>query len=102
MSTSAQVREILESKDFKELSSKKNSISIALTIFELVIYFGFISLIAFNKPFLSTKLVGAITVGIPIGVATILLSWVLTGIYIRWANQKYDTLVKQVKERIGG
>ena len=94
--------EILEDSDFKSLSSQKNTISVILTVLELVLYFGFIALIAFNKPFLSQKLSGAITIGIPIAVGTIILSWVLTGIYIRWANNTYDVLVKKVKEKIGG
>ena len=94
--------EILNDEDFRSLSSQKNTISVILTILELVLYFGFIALIAFNKPFLATKISGAISIGIPIAVATIFLSWVLTGIYIYWANSKYDVLVKKVKEKIGG
>jgi len=96
------IHEVLEDSDFKTLSSQKKTISIVLTIAELVLYFGFIALIAFNKPFLAQKFSGAITVGIPIAVGTIVLSWVLTGIYIRWANTKYDVLVKKVREKIGG
>jgi uncharacterized membrane protein (DUF485 family) len=96
------IHEVLEDSDFKTLSSQKKTISIILTILELVLYFGFIALIAFNKPFLAQKFSGAITVGIPIAVGTIVLSWVLTGIYIRWANTKYDVLVKKVREKIGG
>ena len=94
--------EILNDEDFRSLSSQKNTISVILTILELVLYFGFIALIAFNKPFLASKISGAISIGIPIAVATIFLSWVLTGIYIYWANNKYDVLVKKVKEKIGG
>ncbi|MCJ7483036.1 MAG: DUF485 domain-containing protein [Thermodesulfovibrionales bacterium] len=94
--------EILNDEDFRSLSSQKNAISVILTILELVLYFGFIALIAFNKPFLASKISGAISIGIPIAVATIFLSWVLTGIYIYWANSKYDVLVKKVKEKIGG
>ncbi len=96
------IEEILNDDDFKSLSSQKNAISIILTILELVLYFGFIALIAFNKPFLATKISGAINIGIPIAVGTIILSWVLTGIYIRWANAKYDVLVKKVREKVGG
>jgi uncharacterized membrane protein (DUF485 family) len=96
--------EILDDPDFKSLSSQKNTISIILTILELVLYFGFIALIAFNKPYLAQKLSegGAATKGIPIAVGVIILSWVLTGIYIWWANAKYDVLVKKVREKIGG
>ena len=102
MSKKMSTQEILDDKDFQSLSSQKLSISIILTILELVLYFGFIALIAFNKPFLSQKLSGAITIGIPIAVGTIILSWIFTGIYIRWANNTYDVLVKKVKEKIGG
>jgi uncharacterized membrane protein (DUF485 family) len=102
MSKKMSTQEILDDKDFQSLSSQKLTISTILTILELVLYFGFIALIAFNKPFLSQKLSGAITVGIPIAVGTIVLSWIFTGIYIRWANNTYDVLVKKVKEKIGG
>ena len=96
--------DILNDADFKALSSQKNTISIILTILELVVYFGFVGLIAYNKPFLAQKLSegGAATIGIPIAVGTIVLSWVFTGIYIWWANAKYDVLVKKVKEKVGG
>ena len=99
----ASKKQILEDPEFKKLVSQKNTISWVLTILELALYFGFISLIAFNKPFLAQKLgEGATTIGIPIAVATIVLSWVLTGVYIYWANNKYDAEVKKVKEKVGG
>jgi uncharacterized membrane protein (DUF485 family) len=96
--------DILQDPDFKELSSQKFKISIILTILELVLYFGFIALIAFNKPFLAQKLGAGVatTIGIPIAVGTIVFSWVFTGIYIYWANTKYDVLVNKVKEKVGG
>ncbi len=94
--------DILEDSDFKDLSRQKFVVSTILTILELVLYFGFIGLIAFNKPFLGTKISGAITIGIPIAVGTIVFSWVFTGVYIWWANSKYDVLVNKVKEKVGG
>ena len=96
--------DILNDPDFLSLSQQKNTISIILTILELALYFGFIGLIAYNKPFLAQKMSegGAATIGIPIAVGTILLSWVFTGIYIWWANTKYDELVKKVREKVGG
>jgi uncharacterized membrane protein (DUF485 family) len=96
--------DILSDPDFIDLSKQKITISIILTILELVLYFGFIGLIAFNKPFLATKLGPGVatTIGIPIAVGTIIGSWVLTGIYIWWANKKYDVLVNKVKEKVGG
>jgi len=69
MSKKMSTQEILEDKDFQSLSGQKFAMSTILTILELVLYFGFIALIAFNKPFLSQKLSGAITIGIPIAVS---------------------------------
>ena len=93
--------DIMDGADFKELTRSKNSISITLTVIELVCYFGFIFLIAFGKPLLSTKVTETMTVGIPIGIGVILLSWVLTGIYVYWANNKYDAMVEKIKDKIG-
>jgi len=94
---------ILDDPDFLALAGQKRTISIILTVVELTLYFGFIALIAFNKPFISGKLSegSATTIGIPIAVGVILLSWVLTGIYVYWANTSYDKLVKRVREKIG-
>jgi uncharacterized membrane protein (DUF485 family) len=93
---------LLDDPDFRKLVSRKNTISWTLTAVELVIYFGFIGLIAFNKPFLGTKISGSITIGIPVAVGTIVLSWLLTGIYIWWANSRYDEMVQKMKDKTGG
>jgi len=102
--SSKSVHQILEDPEFKALASQKNTVSLILTIIELVLYFGFIALIAYNKPFLAQKVAdgSAITIGIPIAVGVIFLSWVLTGVYIFWANTTYDEMVKRVKKRFGG
>jgi uncharacterized membrane protein (DUF485 family) len=96
-------KDVLNDPEFKKLVAQKNAISWILTILELVLYFGFISLIAFNKPYLSQKWEegSATTVGIPIAIGTIALSWVFTGIYIWWANSRYDQMVKKLREGIG-
>lgn len=98
------VHEILEDEDFKAMVSKKNTFSYFMTIVELILYFGFVALIAYNKPFLARKLSAesATTIGIPIAVLTIFFSWVLTTIYIFWANSKYDDMVKKIKDRVIG
>ena len=104
MSSKLAAHQILEDPEFKSLASQKNKVSLILTIIELVLYFGFIALIAYNKPFLAQKVSegSAITIGIPIAVGVIVLSWILTGVYIFWANNTYDEMVKRVKKRFGG
>lgn len=95
-------REILGSSEFKEIVKSKNSVSLILTLLELILYFGFILLIAYNKEFLGQKIYGPLTVGIPVGVGVIVVSWVLTGIYVLWSNKSYDERVSKIKEKLGG
>jgi uncharacterized membrane protein (DUF485 family) len=82
---------------YQELVSKRNSYGWMMTIVMLVVYYGYILLIAFNKEFLSQKLgAGVTSIGIPIGVGVILFTIIITGIYIRRANTEFDDLKAQV------
>ena len=46
------VAKIQSHPKYQELTSKRNSFGVFLTILMLVVYYGYIALIAFNKPFL--------------------------------------------------
>jgi uncharacterized membrane protein (DUF485 family) len=82
---------------YQELRSKRNSFGWLLTVLMLVVYYGYIALIAFNKPFLAQPIgAGVTTVGIPIGMGVIVFTIVITGIYVRRANSEYDTLTKEI------
>ena len=63
----------------------------------LIVYFGYIALIAFNKPFLAQPIGnGVTTLGIPIGLGVIIFTIVITGIYVRRANGEYDRLTAEI------
>lgn len=78
---------------FQAFVSKRNKYSIVMSILMIINYYGYILLIAFNKPFLATKLgEGMVTsIGIPMGVGVILITIVMTWIYVRRANTEFDT-----------
>ncbi|MBK7868820.1 MAG: DUF485 domain-containing protein [Ignavibacteriales bacterium] len=97
---SKRVNEILESEKFKELVKKRFPVSLTLTAVMLTVYFGFILVIAFQKELLATKLGGNITLGLPVGIGIIVFAWLLTGVYTRWANQKYDKAVRELRNEI--
>ena len=90
------LHDVLESKAFKDLVAKRWSISLILTFLMLFVYFGFILVLAFDKPLLAEKIGEHVTLGIPVGVGVILFAWVLTGIYVRWANTVYDNEVNRI------
>jgi uncharacterized membrane protein (DUF485 family) len=66
-----------------------------LSVLVLVIYFGFILLVAFGKPFLSILITPGLSVGILLGAATIVSCWILCLIYVAWANAGYDEEVAE-------
>lgn len=82
---------------YAELKSKRNSYGWMMTALMMIVYYGYIVLIAFNKEFLSQKLgAGVTSIGIPIGVGVILFTIVITGIYVRRANTEFDAMKEEI------
>lgn len=94
------VHEILNSDKFKSLVKQRLTISLLLTFIMLAVYYGFMFTIAFYKEFYSIKIGEHITIGLPIGIGIIIFAWLLTGVYIRWANNKYDKAVRELRNEI--
>jgi uncharacterized membrane protein (DUF485 family) len=81
-------RRISENPKYQELKRKRTS---------LVAYYGFILLVAFDKPLLAQRIGnGVMTVGMPLGVAVIVFTIIITWIYIRRANSEFDSLTEQI------
>lgn len=63
----------------------------------MIIYFGFILLIAFNKPLLGTLIAPGLSLGILLGALVIVAAWVLIYLYVRWANTYYDKRLSRLQ-----
>ena len=86
--------------DYRELVRRRSSLGWTLSLIMLVIYFGFILLVAYAPKFLGMRLgTGVTTIGIPIGLIVIVSAFVLTSVYVSKANSKYDALVRRIVER---
>ena len=86
---------------YKELKAKRTSFGMWLTLAMMAVYYGFILLVAFNKPFLATRLgAGVMTYAIPIGFGVIVFTVVITAIYVRRANSEYDSLAEQISKAV--
>ena len=91
------VRKISTHPKYLELKAKRTSFGWWLTLAMMVVYYGFILLVAFNKQFLSQRLGdGVMTMGIPIGFGVIVFTIVITGIYVRRANSEFDELTADI------
>ena len=76
---------------YVELVARRNRFTTLLTIAILAAYFGFILLIAFDKPFLAQPIgAGVTSLGILIGLGVIFFAILLTGLYVRRANGEFD------------
>ena len=83
---------------YHKLVSMRSSYSIVMTILVMVVYYGYILLVAFNKEWLATKIgAGMVTsIGIPLGVGVIVTTIILTNIYVRRANTAFDSLNAEI------
>ncbi len=82
---------------YQELKAKRTSLGWWLTLAGMVAYYGFILLVAFDKPLLAQKLGnGVTTLGMPLGVAVIVFTIIITWVYIRRANSEFDSLTEQI------
>ena len=84
---------------YQELKRKRNGFGWTLTLLMLVVYYGFIGLIAFDKEFLAQPIgSGVTTLGIPIAFGVIVFTIAITGLYVRRANSEYDRLTAEILE----
>ncbi len=93
--------QVLRSPRFQELVRQRARFAWTLTIAMLVIYFGFILLVAFAKPLLATKIGDGVTsLGIILGLGVIVSAFVLTGIYVHRANSRFDELTRRLTREL--
>lgn len=95
------VQKIKSNPKYQKLVSVRSTYGWTLTWIMMVVYYGFILLIAFNKEFLSAKIgAGVMTWGIPIGLFVIVFTVIITGIYVRRANSEFDDLTADIRKEV--
>lgn len=91
------VAHIQANPKYQQLKGTRARYGWLLTALMLIVYYGFIALVAFNKAFLATPLgAGVTTIGIPIGFGVIVFTILITGLYVRRANSEFDALNEQI------
>ena len=79
--------------EVRQLDRARWRVALTLTGAMVVLYFGFILLVAYGRPVLARQLVPGLSLGILLGAVVIVASWLLTWVYVRWANRHYDPRV---------
>ena len=92
------LQRIVADPTYQELRSKRLRFGWTLTILMLIVYYGFIAIIAFDKAILAKRIgSGVMTWGIPVGFGVIIFTIVITAIYVMRANGEYDELTERIR-----
>lgn len=95
------IQRVISHPKYQELKAKRSGFGWMLTWAMMIVYYGFIVLVAFDKQFLATKLgAGVMTLGIPIGFGVIVFTVIITAIYVRRANREYDDLTAEITKAV--
>ena len=91
------IEKIQRNPAYLQLRSKRNRLGGVLTLLMLIVDFGYVALIGFDKEFLAQPLgSGVTTLGIPIALFVIVFTVVITLFYIRRANNEFDQMTQQI------
>jgi uncharacterized membrane protein (DUF485 family) len=82
----------------RTLAAKQWRIALTLTGAMIAVYFGFILLVAYQRPLLGRLVMPGLSIGILLGAMVILATWLLTWFYVRWANSHYDDALRGLRE----
>ena len=97
----AQTARIKANPAFNELERKRGTFGWSLTVLMLVIYYGFVFLVAFFPQQIGVRVAGSVTWGLLLGIGVILSAIILTGLYVWRANSEFDRLQAQVVREAG-
>ena len=95
------VAQVTANPKYQELKARRTRFGLWLTAAMLIVYYGFILLVAFNKPLLATRIgEGVTTLGMPIGLGVIVFTIVITAFYVQRANNDFDRLSDDINKAV--
>lgn len=87
--------------DIVVLARRRWLVAATLTALMVVVYFGFIGLVAYRADLLASELSPGLTLGIVLGASVILAAWLLTLVYVWWTNRVYDPALARLRKSRG-
>ena len=90
------------SPEFEDLRSRLRKFVFPMTAFFLVWYGLYVALGAFAHDFMATPVWGNINVGLLIGLGQFVSTFVITGLYVRFANRDLDPRAEAIRHELEG
>lgn len=95
------VQQLKRDPSYHRLVKTRSRFGWALTAVMMLVYYGYILLIAFDKELLASKTgAGVMTWGMPLGLFVIVFTVLVTGLYVRRANKQFDDLTQAIHDRV--
>jgi uncharacterized membrane protein (DUF485 family) len=91
-----------ESTEFRELRSRLRRFVFPMTAVFLLWYLLYVLLADYAHGFMSTKVFGNVNIGLIFGLLQFVSTFVITGLYVRYANRKLDPVAEKIREDIEG
>lgn len=95
-------KQIERMPEFKELVTRRWTMAVILTVMVFITYYGFVLVVGMSRTTLSQKIGTVTTLGIPVAIAVIVISFILTVMYVLWANTRYDSMSAQILSKARG
>ncbi|WP_006243011.1 DUF485 domain-containing protein [Mycolicibacterium tusciae] len=90
------------SPEFQELRSRLRRFVFPMSALFLLWYAAYVVLGAFAHEFMATKVWGNINVGIIVGLGQFVSTFIITAIYVRFANRELDPRAKAIRDQLEG
>jgi uncharacterized membrane protein (DUF485 family) len=87
-----------DASELTDLGAAQWRLAVRLTVAMMVVYFGFILMVAYAKPQLGRLLAPGLSLGTLLGALVIVAAWALIWVYVRWANSHYDATVRSLRK----
>lgn len=91
-------RDFTNSEKFKDLVRTRWTFSFIMLAILFVFYYGYIYIVAEHKEIAAIMVGTNVTLGLVLCTAVIIGSWILTLVYVVWANNVYDKKVESLKK----
>jgi len=90
------------SPEFHELRNRLRRFVFPMSALFLVWYFAYVLLGAFAHDFMAVKVWGNVNIGLLIGLGQFVSTFVITGIYVRFANRELDPRADAIRAELEG
>jgi uncharacterized membrane protein (DUF485 family) len=90
------------SPEFATLRRRLRNFAFPVSALFLAWYLIYVLLADYAHGFMSIKLVGNINVGLVLGLLQFVSTFVITTVYVRYANRRLDPVAEEIRERVEG